>query len=393
MTTTATPPPNVPTPQSANGHPTDQLIVWLPTFTGITTEGNAGAILTNAFHQFEQRNPGIRLDVQGKADTGASSLFNFLRSAQQVAPSILPDVVLLNTQQLWQIADLGMVNGLHDDELPSEANFYGVANDSVTYRSQIIGIPYALDVTHLVYDSEFNATAPKTWQELFDTEKSLILPASEIGTTNATLLNYIGAGGALMADGGISSPDAIANYFTFISQARQNSIIQPQLLDIPGYNATWRAFSSSRNDFALAQVNQFFPNTTSGRPTNYAAIPTNNGQIVTVADGWAFAILTDDTQRRVLALTLINELLDPQVQGAWSQAVARLPSQPTALAQWSPMNGYRTFIESLLGVAIYPPNGPAFADFARRLHAAQAGIIRNDLTVDAAIEAMVTVEQ
>lgn len=393
MTTTATPAQSAPEPEIQNEQTNDQLVIWLPTFTGIATEGSAGTILANAFHQFEQRHPGVQLDVQAKADIGTSSLYNFLRSAQQVAPSILPDVVLINTQQLWQIVDLGLVTGLREEELFDAVNFYAVANDSVAYRSQIVGIPYALDVTHLVYDSEFNDTAPKTWADLFNAEKPFLFPAAEIGTTNATLLNYLGAGGVLMADGGISSPEAIEEFFNLVSRAHQQEIITTQLLDLSGYNATWRAFSASRNNFALTQVNQFYPNITSGRPTSYATPPTNNGHTVTIADSWAFALLTSDPQRRQLALTLINNLLEPEVQGAWSQAVARLPSQPTALSQWTSMNGYRTFLETLLSTAVYPPNGPAFTAFARRLHVAQAGIIRNELSVEDAIEAMISVEQ
>jgi hypothetical protein len=38
------------------------------------------------------------------------------------------------------------------------------------------------------------------------------------------------------------------------------------------------------------------------------------------------------------------------------------------------------------------PNGPAFADFARRLHTAQAGILRGELSVEGAIASMVVVE-
>jgi len=90
----------------------DQLVVWLPAFSGLTTESSAGATLNSAFHQFEQENPSVKLDIQVKADVGTASLFNFLRSAQEVAPSILPDLVLINTQQLWQIVDLGMVVAL-----------------------------------------------------------------------------------------------------------------------------------------------------------------------------------------------------------------------------------------------------------------------------------------
>jgi ABC-type glycerol-3-phosphate transport system substrate-binding protein len=370
----------------------DQLVVWLPAFTGIATESSAGTILTNAFHQFEQRNPTVRLDIQAKADVGAASLFNFLRSAQQVAPTILPDVVLINTQQLWQIVDLGIVVALDDEELLPAIDFFPVTRDAVLYRAQTVGIPYTTDVTHLVYDGDIIETPPKTWTELFSNEQAILFPATEIGTSNVTLLQYVGAGGGLLEDGGISDPQILEEFFTFLAQAHEQEIILAEALDMPGFNAVWRAFAEDGSDLATVQVMQFYPNATGINPPSYDIVPTRNGEPITIAETWAFAILTEDAQRRRLALALISELLAPEIQGPWSQSVARLPSQPASLALWTQANDYRDFVQILLNNAVSPPNGPAFADFARRLHAAQAGIIREELTVEAAIESMVVIE-
>jgi ABC-type glycerol-3-phosphate transport system substrate-binding protein len=370
----------------------DQLVVWLPAFAGTATEGSAGAILTNAFHQFEQRNPSINLDVQVKADAGSASLFNFLRSAQQVAPTILPDLVLINTQQLWQIVDLGMVAPLREEERLSNVDFFPVTRAAVNYRAQTVGIPYSTDITHLAYDVDEIDTPPSTWVELLEGGEPLLFPAAEVGTTNATLLLYIGAGGALLEDGTINDAEAIEGYFAFLAESSEQGIIPATVLDMPSYNAVWRAFAEDRSNLAAAQVMQFYPNAAGIKPPGYTLLPTRSGESVTIADTWAFAILTEDAQRRQLAVALVNELLNPEVQGAWSQATARLPSQPASLALWTQVNDYRDFAQSLLGDAIAIPNGPAFADFARRLHAAQAGILRGDLTIEAAIASMVVIE-
>lgn len=370
----------------------DQLVVWLPAFTGLASEGGAGAILSNAFHQFEQRNPTIQLDIQVKADTGPASLSNFLRSAQQAAPSILPDVVLINTQQLWQIVDLGMVVPLAEDELQFDAEFYRVAREAVLYHAQTMGIPYTVDIIHLAYDSDEIESPPRNWDELLESKRTFLFPAAEIATPNATLLQYVGAGGELMEDGTIRDPAVLEEFFTFIAEAHQQNIIPPSVLDMLGFNSVWRAYSEDRTALATIQVMQFYPNATGIKPPSYAPMPTRNGTVVTIADTWAFAILTQDPERRELALALIAELLTPEVQGTWSQLVARLPSQAEALASWTQAKEYRDFAEELLDDAIAPPNGPAFAEFARRLQTAQAGIIRGELSVEAAMQSMVAVE-
>jgi ABC-type glycerol-3-phosphate transport system substrate-binding protein len=370
----------------------DQLVVWLPAFTGLASEGSAGAILNNAFHQFEQRNPTIQLDIQVKADTGTASLFNFLRSAQQAAPTILPDLVLINTQQLWQIVDLGMVTPLQEDELQVEADFFPVASEAVLYHAQTMGIPYTVDIIHLAYDSDEIGSPPSNWSELLASERAFLFPAAEVATPNAALLQYVGAGGVLLEDGTIRDPAVLEDYFTFVAEAHEQNIIPTSVLDMLGFNAVWRAYAEDRTGLANIQVMQFYPNTTGIKPPSYALTPTRDGNSVTIADTWAFAILTQDPQRRELALALIAELLAPEVQGPWSQAVARLPSQAEALAIWTQANEYRDFAQQLLDDAIAPPNGPAFAEFARRLQTAQAGIIREELTVEAAIQSMVVVE-
>jgi ABC-type glycerol-3-phosphate transport system substrate-binding protein len=391
------PPTETPAAQPVASEPAvpatnDQLVVWLPAFTGIASEGSAGSLLTNVFHQFEQNNPSIRLDIQVKADAGTAGLFNFLRSAQQVAPSILPDLVLINTQQLWQIVDLGMVVALEEEELSGNANFFRVANDSVRYRTQIVGIPYTVDITHLAYDGDAIESPPASWAELTAGDETYLFPAAEGGTTTAALLHYVAAGGTLLEDGSITSPEALENYFNFLVEMRANDMIPATVLDMPGYNAVWRAFAENRADLALVQVLQFYPNATGIKPPSYAPTPTLNGEPHAIADTWAFAILTEDAQRRRLALALIQELLAPEVQGPWSQSVARLPSQPASLALWTQATSYRDFVQAMLDEAVSPPNGAAFADFARRLHTAQAALIRGDLTVEAAIASMVVVE-
>ncbi|MCC6458370.1 MAG: extracellular solute-binding protein [Caldilineaceae bacterium] len=389
---TATMPAEVVPSQTASPSANDQLLVWLPAFTGLAGEGSAGSTLTNAFHQFEQHNPAVQLDIQVKAENGTAGLLNFLRSAQQVAPSILPDLVLIDTQQLWQIADLGLVTALNEEERLPAADFFPVARAAVLYRTETIGIPYVVEVTHLVYDGDEMKSPPGNWTELLAGDHLLLFPAAESGTTNVTLLHYVGAGGDLLEDGGISDPAVLEQFFAFLAEAHEQGVIPASVLDMPGFNSVWRAYTEDRTEMAAVQVAQFYPNATGIKPPSYALVPTQSGASITIADTWAFAILTQDAQRRHLALALVAELLAPEVQGPWSQSVAYLPSRTASLALWTQPDDYRDFVQDLLADATAPPNGPAFADFARRLQAAQAGILRGELTVEAAMESMLTVE-
>lgn len=390
LTPTALTQPTTDTTPEAGGNV--QLIVWLPAFTGVASGSNAGTILDNAFHQFEQRNPNIRLDIQVKADSGTASLFNFLRSAQQVAPAILPDLVLINTQQLWQLVDLGIVTALTEDEL-LDAELYPLTHSAILYNTQAMGIPYAIDLVHLAYATTEVDSPPSNWTELLAADHPLIFPGAENASPAATLLQYVGAGGSLLENGSVSDPAALEQLFTFVAQARDQNIIPNTVVEIPGFSAMWRAYTEQPGKLATVQVNQFSPNATGINPPAYSHVPTRSGETVTIADTWAFAVLTQDLQRRRVVLALVSELLAPEVQGPWSQFAARLPSQPAAFALWTAQpNGYNDFLQQLLDKAIAPPNGPAFADFARRLQTAQAGVLRNELTPADAVNAILGVE-
>ena len=63
----------------------DQLVVWLPAFTGFAAEGSAGTLLTNAFHQFEQRNPAVPDDLAVLGPEADASLVAEASAAARIA--------------------------------------------------------------------------------------------------------------------------------------------------------------------------------------------------------------------------------------------------------------------------------------------------------------------
>ncbi len=372
--------------------PVDQLVVWLPPLSGFAADGNAGVVLENAFVQFEQQHPGIRLDVQVKAETGTASLLNYLRNAQQAAPTVLPDLVLINTQQLWQLVDLGLVQPIDEDEIMGDVDFFGVGRTAVSYRDQSMGVPYALDIVHLVYDSAATPVPPVDWTALREEGRHYLFPGAESAAPSELLQQYVGAGGVLRDDGAIGDATALQAYFDHIATARSNEVIPFAVVDLADYPSTWRAFSADPQSLAAVQVNQYLPNAAGTSPPGYSPIPTRTGAASTVADTWAFALLTPDPTRQDLAMALVNTLLAPEVHGPWSQFAARLPTHARALAMWTQSDDYRTFLKELLDNAQAPPNGLAFAEFARRLQSTRAGLIRGDVTVEEAMQLMAATE-
>jgi ABC-type glycerol-3-phosphate transport system substrate-binding protein len=400
---TPTPSPAPPSPapaaeQSApapNGAPSlnRQLVIWLPASSTLSTEPSAYdaavGVLEDVFHQYEQSHPGVRVDAQVKAETGAAGLASFLRIAQQVAPSILPDLVLINTQQLWPLTDLGLVQPLSAAESSliepdALSDLYPFAVEAVTYRDQRIGIPYAADVVHGVYPVEervdSDLAVPVTWTELLAAPQTFLFPGGngEGFQPDHTLLQYAGAGGELNEDGLISSPEAVRDYLEFLAAGREQRLISEDSAHLGTFDAVWENFTNDPTGLASIQATNFLGN--DGAGLAFVQVPTQSGELLTVAETWAFALLTQDEVQRQLALELVGLLLEPEVQGAWNRYSSRLPSRRTALAGWPQPETYRTFLDQQLTNALAIPNGRAFADFARRLQGAQAAVLRGELT-------------
>jgi ABC-type glycerol-3-phosphate transport system substrate-binding protein len=379
--------PETATPISAGetGAVNRQLVVWLPLFSGLATDDPAAGVLESAFYQFEQSHTGVRIDAQVKAETGAAAMGQFLAAAQRAAPSTLPDLVLINTQQLWQLADLGMVPPLTQTEMLPLDDFYPFALDAATYHTQLLGVPYAADVVHSIYAS--GQEMPTTWDDLLAAAQPYLFPGSsaEGAHTAHTLLQYVGAGGELREDGTVNDLAVLHAYFDFLAAGRLAGAIPLTVSEMTSFEEVWVAYQRAPIGSASIQAGVFLA-APDRAGLGYAPSPTARKQLVTVAETWAFAVLAqDDTQRR-LAMTLIQALLDPAVQGSWTQYARTLPTRRGALAQWTRQDAYPDFLGRELAAAIAIPNGRAFADFARRLQMAQAAVLRGEQTPDEAVQ-------
>ncbi len=378
-----------PTPARLDLAPAErQLVVWLPPFGAPLDDDRAGAVLAAAFRQFERDHGGLNIDIHIKAERGPAALLTYLRSAQQVAPAILPDLMLINTQELWQVADLGLVPPLTGDEIRRDG-FYAFAPAAVTYRDQVLGIPYVVEIPLAAYDPARLPAAPRTWDDLLAGDAWLLFPTGvESDAALVTLLQYVGAGGRLSDDGALNDPAALTAFFEFIASAQAAGLIPPDVVDLTTFDAVWRAYATAHPDIVSLAVTGFHQAAEAGDAA-YAPVPTRHGNSPAVAATWAFAILTQEEEHRRLALELVDDLLTAEVQGNWTRQALRLPSRPEALAVW-PADGVTDDLDRQLTAAVALPNGRAFADLVGDMQTAQTDLLRGRLDVEAAVQAVAT---
>lgn len=371
-----------------------QLVIWAPPFMSTNQDRNADEVLAAAITQFEQEHPNVRVEIQTKAESGTSSVFNYLRSAQKAAPSVLPDITLLSTDELWQAAELGLISPLDPADLARMGDFYAFARQAVAFEDQILGVPYAADMLHLVYHQENLETPPRTWETLFDLGQPYLFPAaSPDGYSNdSLLLQYVGAGGELLESGEVSNPAALEAVFEFLMSGRELGVIPPEVDGYARLQTVWEAFLANDSGMADTSVHLILSQQEAPETSDYGIVPTLIGDPATIARTWAFAVVGDDPEQRSLALELIQTLLAPSVHGSWSQFSARVPTQPAAFDAWSSGNDYYEFLRSELApAAVAIPNGRRFADFSARLQEAQQEVLSGQTSpADAVLGVQVT---
>lgn len=372
--------PDAPTEQSR------QLVLWTPEFFQPPDEPPT-VLLQTVYDQFRRNHPEVHLDIQIKAESGESGLYAFLRNAQSMAPTILPDVVLLDTAQLWQAAELGLIQPVQWDALHHTNDFFQFARTAASYRGEMIGIPYAADLIHLVYHTNQIAQLPTTWDTLLTTGGPYWFAAGKHDYPNESLLlQYVGAGGQLFEDGTVSNPEALTALFAFLLQAKTAGVLPEESLALKNTNDTWSTFAGQQTGFADASAHWVLAQQELVTDLGFAQIPTINGAAVTIAHTWAFALVTPAPEQQQLALELIDQLLEPTVHSAWSRATRQLPTQMGVYATWLDSSPYYEFLQRQLDVAIALPNGPQFADFARRLQQAQEAVLLSQLSVEDAVK-------
>ena len=364
------------------------LVLWVPEFLDVEPSDNAGSVLSAAITQFEQVNPGVQVELAAKAERGEASLFNYLLSAQKAAPAILPDLMVLNTQQLWQVAELGLVQPISASTALQMVDFYDFALQAVTYNEQVLGVPYAADMPHLVYHQEQILIPPRTWADLLAADTEYILPIkNRAGESSGSLLTqYVGAGGQLLEGGTVSDPDAAAALLEFLATANAQSVIPDQVVEYTDLNGTWSDFMANGVAMADASARSYLSQREVLDGVVYGQLPSADGASHSVTTVWAFAILSEDPEQRVLALELIQTLLAPSVQGPWTQFAHFLPTHRSALEAWSSGQPYYEFLgQQLEQGAVAIPNGRLFAQFSRRLADAGLAVLQGQLSPEEAL--------
>jgi len=379
----STPSP-APTPMAPGPSPIT-LTIWGPIQF---TPGDADAgqtVLQAQYESFAADQQGFEAQYVTKAPSGESGIVEFLVTASYAAPSIMPDIAIVDPFELEPLVSAGLaqpVQGLLAEELMED--LYPFARGSCTFDGQLMGVQFEADIEHLIYYTGALEEAPATWADLFAEPISYTFPAGGEGglVNDSFLIQYMDQGGLPLDQEGHPALDSssVQRVLRMYGALRTWDVSPLRVLELSDLEDCWAAYTEG--NIAVSHVSswRYLTSRSVMLDTGFGPVPTETGAPATMSRGWAFVIVTDSPERQEAAARLIEWLMAPQNLAEWSEATSHLPTRRAALQLTDWPGEYADFLESQLESAFYRPSSPEFEKVARPLQVAVEDVLSGERT-------------
>ena len=392
---TASPPPAVGlTPSKPESKPALHLTLWTIEPVSPQAEGEAGRVFANGLRLFEETYRDVSVSVVLKNTSGKGSALDYLRTASQVAPSVLPDVVVLDTVDLASAAHAGIVVPLDGLSSPLLAkDLLPAAQRAGSVDGRLVGIPFELDVEHLIYNTNKVASTPVNWTDVVSSNVTYVFPAKgRNGLVNdAFLIQYLALGGRLQDEEGrlLLDEQPLRAVLSYYRQGAQMGIVPSSVLEVGAPDDVWSSYVSAQVGMAHTNSRRFLTDRGLLHSTQFAAIPTRDGAPLAIVRGRVLAIAARDPSRQAMAMRLIEWLMVPDSNATWSQTTAHLPTRYAAFNLLADDDPYWLFLRHQMEIAVPPPAFPGYDQVGRVLQQAVVEVLTGEATPEAAAAAAV----
>jgi ABC-type glycerol-3-phosphate transport system substrate-binding protein len=176
------------------------LDLWLPEELDPYGSQAGADTLARQLDEFSSAYPDVQVEVTMKMAHGRGGLLDFLRTAREAAPSVIPDLIVLDVAELETAVGLGLIRPLDGHLSPDVlAERFPFAAELGTVDGQTVGFVIGADMQHLAYRPSLLDSPPVSWRQDFFPPVSFLFPAGGRGRTvdDATLIQYLAAGGGL----------------------------------------------------------------------------------------------------------------------------------------------------------------------------------------------------
>jgi len=392
------PPTPLPTPAQEPQPMIVTLKLWLPEELDPYGEGAGADILAQQLSNFSRAYPDLQVEVTVKKAHGEGNLIDFLRTARDAAPAILPDLVVLDVADLEATAGAGLIQPL-DPFLPSAAmaDRFPFATELGTVDEQTFGFVIGADMLHLAHRPVLSASPPVSWTQVISPPVSFLFPAGghDRQVNDATLIQYLAAGGQVTDPDGNPwlDEDVLASVLNFYNDCSETGALSPMIvLDIASADQAWEQFQAGWGRITVVRANRYW--TEADETVAAAPVPTRDGRPLSIARGWVVAMVTDDPARQESSSQLLDWLIAPERSAQWTQAAGYLPGTRDALRLWDVSGVDKAVLRSIMEAAVPPPRPEVMATIGPAIQQALEAVLRGQATPKrAADDAVKNLEQ
>jgi ABC-type glycerol-3-phosphate transport system substrate-binding protein len=386
-TDTPTPPPAVVTAETT---PEARVLsIWLPDAFAPVNNKQASLLMGDQVNTFQAAQGDVMVDIRLKKPRDIGGIVDTLQSASAVAPKSLPALTLVRREDLPTLVQAGLVQPL--DGRISRAilgDLYPAALALGQLNGRLYGLPYTLDVEHMVYHAPETSLAQ--FSDVLASERHLIFPAgSQNGISDTFLLQYLSAGGTLT--GGRLGPvdaNALRTTLRFYQDAVNKGIIDPTVTNYTRPEDYLPTLLDGQSNAVMITSSMYLDLVAKGGSYLVSPVPAASDQSSTVLNGWMWVVVAAEPDRQALALRFLDWAFNANRQSQYTQAVHMLPSLRGTMRQQDG-GSYTRFVETLLANAILPLADSGSDATVRAMQNALAAVISGQRTADQAAQDVV----
>lgn len=368
------------------------LRIWWPE---AMTSGNEAAISlrTRQAEEFASSEGDLVVEFRlKKVGEEAGSLMPTLRTASTVAPGALPDLTLMRRLDLVNAQRSGLIQSMEGLVSAAVIGDLGSALSLGQVDGELFGIPYLLEVQHLIYHPQDNVEyAAWRFEDVLNREEALVFPAARTsGISDIFYLQYLDAGGSFPRDGApILNENALLTALTFYEAAYKSELINANVLE---FAQAQDYLESMLNGFvSLAQVNSTMYQQLRSEDASLEAapLPTASGRATTILDGWVWVVVASNPDQQSLATRYLNWIMQEDQQSGFARSVSMLPSQRSVLQSSIRDANYAALVNTLLSNAVLPLTESEGGTLARALQEAFSAVLRGEQTAEQAAQSVI----
>jgi len=356
---TVAPPTTQPPPQqtpAVDATPTPQIItltVWTTELFSPTQTFSGGQILTQQVVQFEEAHADAALEFVVKKPYGKGGILDYLLTTQLVVPELLPDLALIDIDELGTAVQAGLLQPF-DDWAPSDLaeDLYPAIQQSNSYEGQLYGLQLFDDLEHLAYNTGKLAVPPRSWPGVLSNPGPYIFPAGgEAGLANdAFWIQYLAAASEspdVAETGAALDEGSLVSVFQYYQEGLTRGIFPATIQSYHGVVDCWKEYQAGAAALSHVSAHLYLSDEVVAG-TSAALIPGSSGPAASINQGWALALVATDPARQALASDFALQMMTPEVNAAWNRAVRYLPTRQAAWAEWDRQDNYASLAQQLL---------------------------------------------